>query len=91
MESSNSNWTIAYTKQAEKFLDKLQQKDRERILLKISQLLTNEKNLDIKHLSGTDGGYRLRVGNYRIIYNKHDDMFIIEVIKIGDRKDIYNK
>ena len=45
----------------------------------------------VKKLSGSEFTYRIRKGNYRIIYEIHDETILIEVVKIGHRKDIYNK
>lgn len=41
-----------------------------------------------KKLKGRDG-YRIRVANYRIIYEILDDVLLVDVIEIGHRKDIY--
>ena len=87
----DAEWQIVYSKSAEKFLDKLQDKDKKKILDKIF-LLSDENanaNLDIKYLINSENEYRLRVGNYRIIYTKHFNVLIIEIIKIADRKDVY--
>ncbi len=35
------------------------------------------------------GHYRLRVGSYRAIYTVHDERVVVEVVRIGDRKEIY--
>ncbi len=43
---------------------------------------------DVKKLKGRDG-YRLRVGNYRIIYELENDKLIIHVLEVGHRKDVY--
>jgi len=47
------------------------------------------KELDIKKLSGYKQRYRLRIGKYRILFDKYDDKLIIIVIDIGSRGDIY--
>jgi len=51
--------------------------------------LANEPRPDgyIK-LKGRDG-YRIRVGQYRVIYDIHDDLLLINVISLGHRKDVY--
>ena len=41
-------------------------------------------------LSGSDRAYRIRVGDYRIIYEFLDEILTIEVIKIGHRRDVYD-
>ena len=51
-----------------------------------------EGNLTIKKLTDTgDDLYRLRSGSYRVVYKKQNKMLIIEVISIGDRKEVYRK
>lgn len=40
-------------------------------------------------LKGYDDLYRIRVGPYRVIYTIQDDMLIVLILEIGDRKDIY--
>lgn len=42
-----------------------------------------------KKLSGADHTYRVRSGDYRVVYTVDNDILIIEVVKIGHRKDIY--
>lgn len=46
---------------------------------------------DIKKLQGSYEYYRLRVGNFRIIFSKNDKNLIILIIEIGPRGEIYNK
>jgi mRNA interferase RelE/StbE len=58
--------------------------------LSIVEELTNDPHPNTsKKLSGTDNTYRVRFGDYRIIYNVMDQVLIIEVIRVGHRKDIY--
>ena len=45
----------------------------------------------VKKLSGSEFTYRIRKGNYRVVYEIHDETILIEVVKIGHRKDVYNK
>ena len=86
---NKSNWQISYSRSAEKFLSKLDDKNKRKILDKIASLIVDDKGLDIKHLINTENEYRLRVGDYRIIYARHEQVLIIEIIKIGNRKDVY--
>jgi len=43
----------------------------------------------IKKLKGRDG-YRVRIGNYRVIYDIFDDQLVVDIIALGHRKDIYD-
>ncbi|HCQ14014.1 type II toxin-antitoxin system RelE/ParE family toxin [Flavobacterium sp.] len=54
----------------------------------IYDLAENPRPQGYKKLKGRTG-YRIRVGNYRIIYEIFDDILLIDVIDLGHRKDIY--
>ncbi len=82
---------LEFAKSAQKFLEKIQKKDKDRIINKLILLAAGATNLDTKALVDSENLYRLRVGDYRIIYTQHFDILIIEVIKIDHRKDIYKK
>ena len=47
-----------------------------------------ESGLDIKKLEGREG-FRLRIGGYRAIYRRLNDVMVIDVINVGSRGDIY--
>jgi mRNA interferase RelE/StbE len=84
------HYKIAYSRQAQKFLEDIDKKVALQIFKKIEALYQNpfQNNLDIKKLKN-DLGYRLRVSDYRVIYKIVNFELKIEVIKIGHRKDIY--
>ena len=83
---------IKYSKDALKFLSKLDKKSVSRIREAITGLTNCPPVGDIKTMQGyNDGRKRLRVGSWRIIY-RHENMETIEiifVIDIGNRGDIY--
>ena len=72
-----------YSKKAVKFLKKQDTSSQKRILTAISKLALEG---EIKKLQGTDG-YRLRVGNFRILFDVNGA--IIDIIDIGNRGQIY--
>ena len=83
---------IKYSKDAIKFLSKLDKKSVKRIRTAIEGLADTSPVGDIKPLQGfSDGRKRLRVGTWRIIYKQESELFIeiIFVIDIGNRGDIY--
>ena len=81
-------YQIRFEKTAMKFLEKQPQNQRERILKAIYKL-PDEGN--IKPLGGYENLYRLRVGDYRVLYTIHEDIVTIRVLNIGNRGDIYKK
>ncbi|MBR4911125.1 MAG: type II toxin-antitoxin system RelE/ParE family toxin [Clostridia bacterium] len=83
---------IKYSKDALKFLSKLDKKSVERIRSAIAGLTADPPAGDIKTMQGyNDGRQRLRVGSWRVIfrYENEETIRIIFVIDIGNRGDIY--
>ena len=90
-QSPFQNYTVIFSKRADKFLESLDKQDKQRILQKVRELKTNSKNLDIKKLKSKHDLYRIRVGNYRIIYSIEHEQIIIYIVAIGHRRDIYQQ
>ncbi len=83
-------YEIVISKSAAKDLRKLPSNWQKRILDKIKLLAENPyaRNNNVKRLAGTDS-YRLRIGDYRVIYQVDDDTIIITVLNIGPRGGVY--
>jgi mRNA interferase RelE/StbE len=82
-------YKINIAKKARKELDKMSDTIVEPILNAIENLAENPRPQGCKKLKGRLG-YRVRVGDYRIIYEIFDTILVIEVIDLGHRKDIYD-
>ena len=83
---------IKYTKDALKFLNKLDKKSVSRIRMAVEGLTHQPPLGDIKAMQGRkDGRFRLRVGGWRIIfkYGSEGEIEIVFVLEIGNRGDIY--
>ncbi len=76
------------SKKAQKQLDKLSDNIAEPILEAIAELEENPRPQGYKKLKDRVG-YRIRTGDYSIIYNIFDKELVIDVIALGHRKDIY--
>ena len=84
--------TVEFIKEAVEELSRIDPVWQKRILNKIKILSADPKNLanNIKKLKGKYRDYyRLRVGDYRVIYSRENDRLIIIIIRIGHRKEIY--
>ena len=79
-------YTIRLSKRAQKFIKAQQPKQQERILKAIAKLPDEG---DIKALSGRNNAYRLRVGDYRVVYEVFHDILLVDVVNIGNRGQIY--
>jgi len=80
-------YQIIYEKEALKELNKLEPSISRRVIKKIDEMSENISSCDIKKLKASND-YRLRVGDYRIIFIFDKD--IIKILKIGHRKNIYD-
>jgi mRNA interferase RelE/StbE len=66
-----------------------QKKDRQRIVCRIQSLGENLRPLGCEKLSGHLARYTVREGNYRIVYSIDDEKLLVDVVKVGHRKDVY--
>jgi mRNA interferase RelE/StbE len=82
-------YKITIKKVAIKALEKINDPFYSNIKIAIYDLANDPRPMGYKKLKGSEA-YRIRVGDYRIIYNIFDDMLIIDIIQLGNRKDIYN-
>ena len=62
---------------------------RGRIDKHIQALANNPRPQGVEKLSGSDCSYRIRVGAYRILYEIHDEILHVLVVRIGHRRDVY--
>lgn len=83
-----ASYTILLSKKARKQLDKLTDQIVDPILEAIAELGKNPRPVGYKKLKGRNG-CRIRVGNYRIIYEIYDSELLVDLIAVGHRKDIY--
>lgn len=81
-------YRIILKKPAKKFIDRLPQNEKRRIVEAIERL---PEGSNIKRLQGHEGLYRLRVGDYRIIYTVDNGRLLVCVIAAGNRGQIYDQ
>ena len=84
-------YSVLIKPQAKKSLFTLPDKEIKRIIKIIDSLQINPRPVRCLKLESYESVYRIRSGNYQIIYSIDDNNLIIEVIKVGHRKNIYNK
>ena len=81
-------YKIIMKKPAKKFIDKLPKNEKIRIIKAIEKL---PDGVDIKKLKGHDNVYRLRIGDYRILYTVDNGEYTVIVINAGNRGQIYQQ
>lgn len=83
------DYRIFWKKSAVKDLKTLSKNIRSRIINIIDSLESDPRPSNCKKMKSLEHHYRIRSGNYRIIYSIFDNILVVEIIKIGHRKDIY--
>ena len=84
-----ASYRLEWRRSARKDLRRIAPIDVARIITAVEALATRPFPPGCVKLSGSEHSYRIRVGAYRILYDVLGDRLIIEVIKIGHRKDVY--
>ncbi|WP_392479439.1 type II toxin-antitoxin system RelE/ParE family toxin [Nostoc sp. C110] len=83
------SYEVKFSRGAKKQFRKLPIDVQQRIQTKINDLAIEPRPNGVKKLQGDDNSYRVRVGDYRVVYEIGDDVLIVTVIKIGHRSEIY--
>ena len=84
-------WKIIFKKSAYKEYKKLPKRYQLKIseLLNILQINPLSEVLQIRKIQNQNNCYRIRIGDYRVVYSLHKKQLIVEVIRVGHRQDIY--
>jgi mRNA interferase RelE/StbE len=87
-----ASYKVLIKKSAAKELEAIAgKKDRQRITQRILGLAGNPRPPGVEKLSATTEKYRIRQGNFRILYEIHDDILLVYVVRIADRKEVYRR
>jgi mRNA interferase RelE/StbE len=87
----SGSFGIRYTSAAAKQIRKLDRSAQLRVLAAVEILSETPRPPKGKQLVGGDGEWRIRTGDYRIIYEIHDHELLILVVMVGLRKEIYRR
>ncbi|MBI5803125.1 type II toxin-antitoxin system RelE/ParE family toxin [Candidatus Pacearchaeota archaeon] len=82
------SYRIVWDKKPKEFLEKLQRAISSRIYKKVNELTENPFRF-LEHYEGE--GYKLRVGDYRVLIDVDTSNKILNILKIGHRKNIYKE
>ena len=83
-----ASYRLVIKPSAAREIEALPKQDRRRIVAKIVSLSRDPRPPGCERLSGHDQ-YRLRQGNYRILYEIRDLVLVVVVVKVGHRRDVY--
>jgi mRNA interferase RelE/StbE len=83
------SYQIEIKPSASKELEKLPRQIIPRVVAAINELVKDPYPQGVKKLTGFDHTYRIRVGDYRILYTIYENRLVIEIIRVRHRKDAY--
>ncbi|WP_405819526.1 type II toxin-antitoxin system RelE/ParE family toxin [Streptomyces sp. NBC_01390] len=89
-------YATRFTAHAQRDMFKIPRPDALRILHRLADLQKamdagDTTPFDVKALQGHDARWRLRVGDYRVIYTVEDGQLIVWVLSVGNRRDVYRQ
>ncbi|RPF34122.1 type II toxin-antitoxin system RelE/ParE family toxin [Streptomyces sp. TLI_185] len=89
-------YATRFTRHAQRDMLKIPRPDALRILYRLAELQkamdANETTgFDIKALQGHEARWRLRIGDYRVVYTVEDGQLIVWVLAVGNRRDVYRQ
>ena len=84
-----ASYKVELSRSAEKDLRRIDRSKLSAIYQAIESLSEEPRPLGVKKLAGADRTFRIRVGDYRIVYEIENDVLIVFVIRVAHRKDVY--
>ena len=85
-----SRYRLEIRPSVEKTLRKIRDPQLQRRLdATFEKLSENPRRQGAEKMSGFDNRYRIRVGDFRIVYEIHDTVLLVLILAVGDRKEIY--
>jgi len=82
-------YEVKFNPGADRALSKLDLQDQRRIIRRVEDLAVDPRPPGVKKLEGPDALWRIRVGDYRVIYQIFDKVLVIVIVTIGHRGDVY--
>lgn len=84
-----SSYRVEFTTAAAKEIRKLDLGIRRRILTSISELEQNPRPSGCKKLTGESNAWRIRVGDYRVLFEVVDELLVVTVVRVAHRREVY--
>ena len=88
---SSAPYRIEFTTAAVRELSRLPKEVQNRLRVKIDALALEPRPSGVQKMAGRERRYRLRVGDYRVIYEIQDRVLVVVIIRIGHRREVYRR
>ena len=89
MSVEGTAYRVEVTPRARRDLRALPARDRKRVADQIDALKSDPRPTGCRKLKGRENFYRIRVGDYRVVYQIEGEVLLILIVRVGDRKEIY--
>jgi mRNA interferase RelE/StbE len=86
-----TEYQVFFKPSAERQLRKLPVDVQRRIVGEVATLAVNPRPSGVVKLTGDENLWRIRIGNYRVVYEIHDDRLVVLVLRVANRKDVYRR
>ncbi|HUT53039.1 MAG TPA: type II toxin-antitoxin system RelE/ParE family toxin [bacterium] len=84
-------YRVKIAPRALKSLAKVPEPDQTRVRHRIRLLAEEPRPRGVEKIKGREDLYRIRAGDYRVLYEVEDDVLFVLVVRVGHRKDVYRK
>ncbi|MFE4195674.1 type II toxin-antitoxin system RelE/ParE family toxin [Paenarthrobacter sp. NPDC056912] len=84
-----SRYRVEFSSAAAKQIRKLEAQVRRKVLLAIAELETNPRPDGVEKLSAESNAWRIRIGDYRVLYEIHDRELVIVIFRAAHRREVY--
>ena len=82
-------YAVSFRRSAEKDLHRLDATVQRRVMKAVESLADSPRPSGCKKLQGSEDTYRIRVGDYRVIYSVDDSILIVAIERIRHRREVY--
>jgi len=84
-----STYQVSIARRAAKVMNGLSRQDQQRVRAAIDLLAEQPRPPGCVAMAGEPHAYRVRVGDYRIVYEVFDSRLVVQVVRVGHRRDVY--
>ncbi|MDN5805078.1 MAG: type II toxin-antitoxin system RelE/ParE family toxin [Microlunatus sp.] len=84
-------YDVEFTTAAARQVRRLDPQARRRLLAGVAKLAVDPRPAGVKKLAGEENAWRIRVGDYRILYEAYDSQLLVVVVAVGHRREVYKK
>jgi mRNA interferase RelE/StbE len=86
-----NQYRVFFKSSADRALKRLPVAVQRRIVAEVDSLANNPRPPGVAKMSGAENLWRIRIGDYRVVYEIHNDRLIVLVLRVAHRKDIYRR